>query len=171
MSPRGANSTYFDQQSYIPAVAHQEQGLTNWNQSHTVRKPLRSEGRNFQYITVIRSFSKEARAALDDQISTLKRDYGFPDGEVVTDFLVSHRAIRTVLQDAVPQLRETFGADRIFNLEVSKDEDGCATMYAVAIWQEDVRRASEALHNFLENWWLRRMNASTSDLAFIYKLV
>jgi hypothetical protein len=169
MSPHGANSTYFNQ-SYIPAVAHQEQGLTNWNyQSDAVRKPVRSEG-NFQYIPVIPSFSNEGRAALDDQISSLKRNYGFPDGEVVTDFLVSHPAIRTVLQDAVPQLRKTFG-ERIFNLEVSKDEDGCETLYAVAIWQEEVWRASEALHNFLENWWLHRMTAATSDLAFTYKLV
>jgi hypothetical protein len=40
-----------------------------------------------------------------------------------------------------------------------------------AIWQEEVCRASEALDSFLENWWLQRMNAATSDLAFIYKLV
>ncbi len=124
-----------------------------------------------QYIAVIPSFSNEARAALDDQISSLRRDYGFADSVVVTEFLFSHRAIRTVLENAVPQLRATFGEDKIFNLEVSKDEDGCETMYAVAIWREDVGSAAQALHNFLEDWWLHRMNAATSDLAFIYKLV
>jgi hypothetical protein len=75
------------------------------------------------------------------------------------------------LKDAVPQLKATFGVDKIFNLEVSKDEDGAETLYAVAIWQGDVCQASEALDNFLENWWLQRMNAATSDLAFVYKLV
>ncbi len=190
MSALGANATYFEQQRYTPAPARKEQGLTNWNYirdprgvvdlllqpwptpiSEPRRKPVGSEGRNLQYMAVIPSFSNEARAELDEQISCLKRDYGFADGEVVTDFLVSHSTIRTLLKDAVPQLRATFGADRIFNLEVARDEDGSETMYAVAIWPEDVGRASEALHKFLENWWLRRMNAATSDLAFIYKLV
>jgi hypothetical protein len=171
MSALGANATYFDQH-YFPAPAGQEQGLTNWNyQSDVLRKPVMSEGRNLQYIAVIPAFSNEARTALDDQISSLKRDYGFADGEGVTDFLVSHRTIRTALKDAVPQLRATFGVDKIFNLEVSRDEEGSETIYAVAIWREDVWLASEALHNFLENWWLQRMNAATSDLAFIYRLV
>ena len=172
MSPRGANSTYFDQQPYLPPVAHQEHGLTSWDYQFPIaRMPVRSEGRDFQYTALIASFSNDADAPLDDQISNLQREYGFPDSEVVKDFLVNHRAIRSVLQDAIPQLRETFGEDRIFNLEVSKDEDGCETMYAVAICRGDVRCAAEALHNFVENWWLRRMNAATSDLAFIYKLV
>lgn len=171
MSALGANATYFDQHLYVPPV-RQEQGLTSWNyQSDSIRDPVMSGGRNSQHIAIIPSFSNEARAALDDQISSLRRDYGFADGAVVTAFLVSHRTIRTVLKDAVPQLRAAFGVDKIFNLEVSKDEDGSETIYAVAIWQEDVCRASEALHNFLENWWLQRMNAATSDLAFIYKLV
>ncbi len=172
MSPQGANSTYFDQQSCVPGAARQGHGLTNWDyESPVVRKPVSSEGRNLQYFTVISSYSNEARVALDDQIANLKRDYGFADNAAVTDFLVSHRTIRTVLQDAVPQLRATFGPDKIFNLEVSKDEDGSETMYVVTVWQGDVCRASEALRNFLENWWLHRMNAATSDLAFIYQLV
>lgn len=172
MSPRGANATYFDQNSYIPQPTPEEQGLTNRNyQWGPIRRPVMSEGRNLQYIYIIPSFSNEARATLDDQIASLKRDYGFTDSAVVTEFLVSHRSIRAVLKDAAPQLRATFGADNIFNLEVSKDDDGSETIYAVAIWQEDACRASDALHDFLENWWLQRMNAATSDLAFIYKLV
>ena len=75
MSALGANSTYFDQHFYIPSPARQEQGLTNWNyQPDPPSKPVRSEGRNLQYIAVIPSFSNEARAALGDQISSLKRD-------------------------------------------------------------------------------------------------
>jgi len=172
MSALGANATYFDQHSHVSATSLQGQGLTNWNyQSDPVRKPVRSEGSNLQYITLTPSYSNEARGALDDQISNLRCDYGFPDGAVVVDFLVSHPTIRTVLQDAIPQLRAIFGVDKIFNLEVSEDQDGVETMYAVTIWQEDVRRASEALQHFLESWWLRRMNAATSDLAFTYKLV
>jgi hypothetical protein len=172
MTALGANTTYFDQHFYFPPSARQDQGLTNWNyQSAAIRKPMKSEGRNFEYIAVIPSFSNEARTALDDQISSLRRDYGFADNAVVTDFLFGHRSIRTALKDALPQLRATFGVDKIFNLEVSKDEDGSETMYAVAVWHEDVWRASEALHSFLENWWLQRMNAATSDLAFVYKLV
>lgn len=172
MSAVGANATYFEQRLSVPAPACQEEGLNNWNyQFEAIRKPAQSEGRNWYEIAVANTYSNRARAALDDQISALMRDYGFPAKAVVTDFLVTHRAVRTVLKDAVPQLRAAFGADNIFNLEVSKDEDGSETMFAVAIWQADVRRASEALNNFLENWWLQRMNAATSDLAFVYKLV
>jgi hypothetical protein len=159
MNALGANTTFLDNHVYVPRI-RQDRGLTN-----------RVEGSNLQYIAMVSSFSREARAALDDQISSLRRDYGFADSAVVTDFLVSHRTIRTVLKDAVPQLKATFGVDKIFNLEVSKDEDGAETLYAVAIWQGDVCQASEALDNFLENWWLQRMNAATSDLAFVYKLV
>lgn len=87
------------------------------------------------------------------------------------DFLIARSAVRALLRDAVPELRATFGAANIINLEVSRDEDGFETMYAVAIWQAEGRRAAEALNNFLENWWLQRMNAATSDLAFVYKLI
>ena len=168
----GANAPCLEQRLSVTAPARQEEGLNNWNyQSGAIRKPAQSEGRNRYDIAAANTNSNWARAALDDQISALMRDYGFPAKEVVTDFLVTHRGVRAVLRDAVPQLRATFGANNIFNLEVSRDEDGSETMYAVAIWQADVRRASEALNNFLENWWLQRMNAATSDLAFVYKLV
>jgi hypothetical protein len=89
----------------------------------------------------------------------------------IHQFLEDHRALRTILRQAIDPLKATFGADIVFNLEVSRDEDGSETIYAVAIWQSDALRASEALRAFLENWWLQRMNAATSDLAFVYKLV
>lgn len=171
MSALGANATYFEQH-YPPEPGHQGQGLINRNyQSFTERRPVKSEGTNFKHITFVAAYTNEASSALDEQISSLRRDYGFSDPTVVTKFLRRHRTIRTVLQNALPQLQDTFGVDKIFNLEVSKDEDGFETMYAVAIWQEDVGSASKALHEFLENWWLHHMNAATSDLAFIYKLV
>jgi hypothetical protein len=143
----GANATYFEQKFVAPLPALQARGINNWE------------------------YTNQARVVLDDQISNLRRQYVFPDEQVVKDFLVAHRAVRALLSDAVPQLRATFGHANIFNLEISKDEDGSETLYAVAIWQADVRGAAEALDNFLENWWLQRMSAATSDLAFVYKLV
>ena len=169
----GANATYFNQGfSGCPLGRSNEHGLTNWSdQSAAVRKPAQSQERNSYNLTVPHTYYDEARDALNDQIAHFKREYGFSDAEVVTDFLFRHRTIRTVLRDAIPQLRATFGTDTIFNLEVSKDDEGSETIYAIAVWPADMQSASEALHDFFENWWLQRMNPSTSDLAFAYKLV
>jgi hypothetical protein len=113
---------------------------------------------------------ERSRSAVSNEIHDLKKLYVFVDN-TIDQFLEDHRALRTILRQAIDPLKATFGADIVFNLEVSRDEDGSETIYAVAIWQSDALRASEALRAFLENWWLQRMNAATSDLAFVYKLV
>lgn len=151
--------------------ARQPQGMNNWHYpSKIVVNSAPAQGHSC-YDLAVAEYTNQARAVLDDQISNLRRQYGFPDEQIVVDFLVAHPAVRTLLSDAVPQLRATFGYANIFNLEISKDEDGSEVLYAVAIWEADVCGAAEALNNFLENWWLQRMNAATSDLAFVYKLI
>lgn len=167
----GANATYYDRQFVAPQPARQARGMNNCHYpSKAADNFAGAQGRSW-YDLAVAEYTNQARAVLDDQISNLRRQYGFPDGQIVVDFLVAHPAVRGVLSDAVPQLRTTFGQANIFNLEISKDEDGSETLYAVAIWQAHVGGAAEALNNFLENWWLQRMNAATSDLAFVYKLV
>ena len=168
MTAGGFNAAYLERR--VPDPRFPRQGLTNWAyQSNAIRKPVQSQGLNGISLTVVPWNSYEATP--DDQVDSLRRAYGFPDGDVVREFLVSHRTIRTVLKDAIPELHATFGADTIFNLEISEDDDGAETIYAVAIWPSDVQSASTALHDFIENWWLQRMNATNSDLAFVYKLV
>jgi hypothetical protein len=105
-----------------------------------------------------------------EDIDRLKRSYGFPQDDSVTVFLAHHRALPVVLLSAVPHLREAFGPEGIFNLEVSTDDDGSQTLYAVAVWHDTVQTAAAALERFEESWWLDHMVANTADLAFTYEL-
>ena len=79
--------------------------------------------------------------------------------------------MRNALRQATPYLRDCFGEETIYNLELSIDEDDGCTLFALAVWKADARSGSRALSHFLESWWLDQMDDSTADLAFAYKLV
>ncbi|HWB84977.1 MAG TPA: hypothetical protein VG675_12600 [Bryobacteraceae bacterium] len=162
----GINARYFQQDS--PLTSSPNQGLTNWNQDIPRKAPQR-QGALID-IGLVQDAFNQNRQVVTAEIDDLKRLYLFSDVAIDT-FLEDHSAIRSVLRQAVDPLRMSFGPDRLVNLEVSTDEDGSSTLYAVVIWQADVPSASGALINFLESWWLQRMNGATSDLAFAYKLV
>ncbi len=162
---QGANSSYLYQAAVL---GHQNQrGIADWSfQAQACRKPAVS-------VAVIDrpDLRYQQTNHLDTELGDLRRAYVISDEEAMRPFLVRQRAIRATLRDAVPKLHTSFGQDCIFSLELSVEEEGLLTLYAVAIWNDDVRSAADAFDNFLESWWLHRMNAATSDLAFAYKLV
>ena len=171
-SPQGLNADFF-QPKYYPLVAPEKrpQGcLTTWGDQQPVRKPPKTEGSSLFDISRSRAFFQNNQVALDQDLTNLKKSYGFPANDSVATFLASHRAISSVLLSAVPHLKEYFGADSIVNLEVSTDEDGSQTLYAVAVWHNTVPTAAQALEKFSENWWLDHMTAGTADLAFTYEI-
>ena len=140
------------------------------NQSMPIpRKAPQREGISIE-ITTVRAAFERGRATLATEIASLQTLYLFADSEV-NNFLRQSGTLRATLRQAIDPLRTSFGADKLFNLEISRDEDGFETIYAVAIWQADAPAASAALHHFLETWWLQHMSAANSDLAFAYKLV
>ena len=169
----GANANYYSQAPFTlpPLPRHQERGLTDWSQIEgPPRKPVQSDG-SVVFMLQNKALSQKAQQSLDREIDELKRYYTFFSENQVTAFLANHRGIRAALREAVPHLQGAFGTDKIFNLQVSIDEDNSRTLFAVAIWQADARSAADAFERFVENWWLSRMNAATIDLAFAYKLV
>jgi hypothetical protein len=139
-------------------------------QAGTLHKPPQREGILVFEISQARTLFQRSQTILDQDISDLKRSFGFPANESVAIFLAHHRSIPPILLAAVPRLKEYFGQDNIFNLEVSMDDDHSQTLYAVAIWHGTVQTAAQALDAFAENWWLDRMASTTADLVFTYQL-
>lgn len=171
-APSGLNSGFLTQGSDSFVEPRRAQGL-NDSYLRAARDAPRKPPQMQEALVGIRSIRatfERNRTATAMDIETLKRSYVFVD-ESVPAFLEQHRAMRTILQEAIEPLKSCFGADRIFNLEISREEDGSETLYAVAVWPGEVGRASEALRHFLETWWLHRMSLATVDLAFAYKLV
>jgi hypothetical protein len=91
-----------------------------------------------------------------------------PVDSSVAKFLSSHRSLPHVLNEAVPHLKKFFGEDVVVNLEVSDEEDGPQTLYAVVIWRGTVEAAEAALERFDDSWWLD--NSMKTDLTFTYEL-
>ena len=171
----GANANYYgDQNVYtIPLQPHhQQRGLTDWTQARPASpRNLGHAHGTVSFIDDIPLLYQQAQHTLEREIDELRRSYTFGADNEIATFLADHRAIRIVLREAVIHLKATFGEGKIFDLQLSIDEDQSRILYAVAIWPADARTASEAFDRFVENWWLDRMTAATSDLAFAYKLV
>lgn len=113
----------------------------------------------------------EYKASQETVMKELQNRYGMPSYAPVAAFLANHRSLPHLLAEAFDRLQEAFGTKVIVNLEISMDEDGCQTLYASTLWKEDAHQAAVAFNSFVENWWIHRMGAATSDIAFVYQLI
>lgn len=111
------------------------------------------------------------KASQEVTLAELRHRFVMPSDSAVSAFLANHRSLPHLLSEAAERLKDAFGENVILNLEISTDEDGDETLYGIAMWQADASSAAHAFNSFVENWWLHRMNASTADVAFVYKLV
>ena len=101
----------------------------------------------------------------------LQHRFGMASDTIVLDFLANHRSLPHLLIEAFDRLQDEFGAGTTVNLEVSTDEHGYQTLYAVTLWKNAATQAAIAFDSFIENWWIHRMSAATSDIAFVYRLI
>jgi hypothetical protein len=145
------------------------QGLTNWEKPELLRKFPQREGITTSEIAEGRRLFQQSRDQIAKDIDELKASYVFAD-DSVSQFLAEHRSLTAVLRSAIQPLKASFGADGVFELEVTVEEDGSKMLYGVALWPGSVRAAAQALDNFSESWWLDHMTLSTTDLAFIYRI-
>lgn len=145
------------------------QGLTNWARPELARKAPQREGVIVFEIAQARTLYEQSRDSTTRDIDELKTFYVFAD-DAVDQFLTDHRALPAILREAIEPLKNSFGADRVFRLEVSIDEDDSKMLYGIALWRDSVRAAARAFDNFAESWWLDHMTPNTADLAFIYKI-
>lgn len=113
----------------------------------------------------------EYKASQEAIMKELKNRYGMPSYALVAAFLANHRSLSHLLTEAFDRLQEAFGTKVVVNLEVSMDEDGYQTLYASTLWKEDAHQAAVAFNSFVEDWWIHRMGAATSDIAFVYQLI
>ncbi len=111
---------------------------------------------------------KTSRQAISRE---LQHRFGKALDAAVLDFLADRRSLPHLLIEAFDKLQDAFGAGTTINLEVSTDEDGQQTLYAVTLWKNSARQAAIAFDSFVENWWIHRMSAASSDIAFVYRLI
>lgn len=145
------------------------QGLANWPRVEVRRKAPQREGSMLFEITQARALYEESQDRITQAIEDLKASYIFTN-DAVDQFLADHRALPGILREAIEPLRNSFGTDKIFRLEVSIDEDDSKMLYVIALWRDTVRAAAQALDDFAERWWLDHMTPNSTDLAFIYKI-
>jgi hypothetical protein len=111
------------------------------------------------------------RTSQEAIMKELQNRFGMASDGLVAAFLANHRSLPHLLAEAFDRLKEAFGTSIVVNLEVSMGEDGHQTLYAITLWREDARQAAAAFNSFVENWWIHRMSAATSDIAFVYQLI
>ena len=104
-------------------------------------------------------------------VAELRRIYVFLNDQAIRSFFKSHRTAPQLLLEAVPHLRQNFGADTVFNLRAMTDEYGAQTLYAVTVWPGSVRDVRIALDHFDEQWWIANSNQASGDVTFTYELV
>ncbi len=160
---QGASAALFDQQAVpLPPL---QRGLTEWP---VTAVPARKAAVSITMVN--RPDPRQRVFHLDWEKDELRRSYIFSSEASVWLFLVAHSAIRTTLRDALPHLQASFGRDRIFCLQLSREEDGSLFLHAVVIWPDSVQSAVHALRQFEEDWWLDRMTPATAELAFVYEI-
>lgn len=145
------------------------QGLTNWARPELRRKIPQREGVVVFEIAHARILFEQGQDRTTQEIEELKASYVFADA-AVDQFLTEHRALPGILREAVEPLRNSFGGDSVFRLEVAIDEDDSKMLYGIVLWRDGVRTAAQALDKFAESWWLDHMTPNTADLAFIYRI-
>ncbi len=84
-------------------------------------------------------------------VAELQRSYVFLNDQAIRKFFKSHRTAPQLLLEAVPHLRQDFGAGAVFNLRAMTDEYGAQTLYAVAMWPGSVRDVRIALDDVARN--------------------
>ena len=104
-------------------------------------------------------------------LNEVRRYFVLPSDSSVLSFLSEHRGITSILMDAVPRLKEYFGATTIFKLKAPIDESGVRTLYAVVIGPGDVKDVRNFLERFEDDWWLDRSRMASGHLTFTYELV
>jgi len=151
-SVQGLNDVYLGQNAQVPL-----QDLP--------RKGPQRHGANILDITQAAVLFEQSHERARRDIEDLRTSYVFAD-ESVARFLSKHRALPSVLSDAVEPLRRFFGTDKIFRLEVSTDEDELRTLYVVVRWTGTAEEAVAAIDRFDDAWWLEHMTPAVSNLSF-----
>lgn len=113
-----------------------------------------------------------ARYEADHQamLGEVARCYVMPKDNSVRRFLNAHRALASILLQALPRLRDQFG-DTVFALRQTSDEDGWQNLCIDAIWSGNAAEAYAAIDRFEDAWWVANSHMGAGRLIFTYRLV
>jgi hypothetical protein len=106
-----------------------------------------------------------------DTIARLRGEFIFTNPAPVQSFLRTHRALASVLLEAVGYLKECFGTDTPLALEIVSDEAPAALIYALALWEKDRQGSRDALSRFDETWWMNSQKKAGGRIVFDYELL
>jgi hypothetical protein len=153
----------------------------NWSASYSYQRAyqpqphphsiLRSLPQGLTFFKELEADLTEARASQEVVMKEVQNRFGKASDPLVVAFMASHRSLPHLLTEAFERLKDAFRQNIVVNLEVSTDEEGYQNLYAIVLWQDDAHQAATAFDSFVENWWIHRMNASNSDVAFVYQLL
>lgn len=148
-----------------------QQGLTDWTAQDRIKIPASALiPKHGVEMTGGRELLGTSGRHVFEDIRKLKSIYLFTSDELIASFLTGHSAVARVLLAAETPLKRAFGDSAIFDLQLSRDEDGSTILYAVVIWRESMQGAVDALKNFDDDWWLDHMSPATASLVFTYEL-
>ena len=181
LPPRGRD---VNPSSQFPFPGNRARGITQaaphtgasdsaWHQEYIwttqpFRKPAQSEGVVSEFLAQAHILWEESYKQLTAALEHLRTEYVFRNEDTITDFLFGHRTAATVLSNAVPELKKSFGQDVVLSLEAVSEEDGSTSLYAIVIWRGLPEPADFALEEFDERWWLNQV--PQPGLTFTYEL-
>jgi hypothetical protein len=113
----------------------------------------------------------QMKPALELLIELLQKDYVFEDRSRVTSFLEGRPSLPQILLEAVAHLKDSFGTDATFQLQLPLEEDLPVAIYAVALWNDSLLEARAALQHFDDSWWTESSKRASGRIVFDYQLV
>jgi hypothetical protein len=106
-----------------------------------------------------------------DAIAKLRSDFIFSNTGSVQAFLSTHRALASILLEAVDYLKDCFGPDTPLMLEIASDDGPARAIYALALWKKDRAESRAALKKFDEIWWMNNLRKAGGRIVFDYELL
>jgi hypothetical protein len=106
-----------------------------------------------------------------DTLAKLRHEFIFSNVAPVQSFLTTHRALASILIEAVDYLKDCFGQDTPLALEIVSEEGPARAIYALALWKKDRAEARAALNRFDEIWWMRNLKKAGGRIVFDYELI
>jgi hypothetical protein len=113
----------------------------------------------------------EHEAAFSENIKALKNSFIFSDPSEVEAFIRNHRAVVSILLEAAPVMKESFGANVPLALDVTSEDGPPRFVYALGMWEGESDQARTALEAFEEKWGVANSRKAGGRIVFDYQLV
>lgn len=103
-------------------------------------------------------------------IERLQKDYVFENRARVCSYLENRPSLPQILLEAIPHLKECFGATPTPQLQLPFEDETPQTIYGIVPWMGSVSEARAALRRFDDSWWRDGSKKASGRIVFDYKL-